>query len=248
MLLQSLILRPLRWVFNFQGMSLEEVQQYPVPFRLMKEKVYPQRQQSSAKHRREFWWLYTSPAEDLYRAVKHLTQVLVTCFTSKYVVFAFVRSDIVFANTVVVIASEAHADFAVLQSAFHENWVQQYSSTLETRQRYALSDCYETFAFPVGGPIEKLSEIGREYYDLRSKTMLAHQEGLTATYNRFHNSTSACGHRPASRSCTSRWIGSWPGLRLGRSRAGHGFHETAQGVRFTIDEAARREVLGRCRS
>ena len=25
----------------------------------------------------------------------------------------------------------------------------------------------------------------------------------------------------------------------------HGFHETAQGVRFTISEAARREVLGR---
>jgi hypothetical protein len=26
---------------------------------------------------------------------------------------------------------------------------------------------------------------------------------------------------------------------------GHGFHETAQGVRFQISEAARREVLGR---
>ena len=26
---------------------------------------------------------------------------------------------------------------------------------------------------------------------------------------------------------------------------GHGFHETAQGVRYTIREAARREVLGR---
>jgi hypothetical protein len=26
---------------------------------------------------------------------------------------------------------------------------------------------------------------------------------------------------------------------------GHGFHETAQGVRYTVSEAARREVLGR---
>jgi hypothetical protein len=32
----------------------------------------------------------------------------------------------------------------------------------------------------------------------------------------------------------------WDDLALG-----HGFHETAQGVRFTIDEAVRREVLGR---
>jgi hypothetical protein len=32
----------------------------------------------------------------------------------------------------------------------------------------------------------------------------------------------------------------WDDLALG-----HGFHETAQGLRFTIDESARREVLGR---
>lgn len=32
----------------------------------------------------------------------------------------------------------------------------------------------------------------------------------------------------------------WGDLALG-----HGFHETAHGVRFTIDEAARREVLSR---
>ena len=32
---------------------------------------------------------------------------------------------------------------------------------------------------------------------------------------------------------------------LGRSALDHGFHETAQGVRFTISEATRREVLGR---
>ena len=32
----------------------------------------------------------------------------------------------------------------------------------------------------------------------------------------------------------------WTDLDLG-----HGFHETKQGVRFTISEAARREVLGR---
>ena len=31
----------------------------------------------------------------------------------------------------------------------------------------------------------------------------------------------------------------WTDLNLG-----HGFHETKQGIRFTISEAARREVLG----
>jgi hypothetical protein len=33
----------------------------------------------------------------------------------------------------------------------------------------------------------------------------------------------------------------WPDLDLG-----HGFHQTKQGLRYTISEAARRDVLGRC--
>lgn len=76
--------------------------------------------------------------------------------------------------------------------------------------------------------------------------MLARQEGLTATDNRFHNpderelrTSPGCGAARRDGSGRCRGHG-WDHLDLG-----HGFHETAQGVRFTIDEAARRAAARR---
>jgi hypothetical protein len=76
--------------------------------------------------------------------------------------------------------------------------------------------------------------------------MLARQEGLTATYNRFHNPDERAAdiarlrelHVAMDQAVAAAY--GWDDLPLG-----HGFHETAQGLRFTIDETARREVLGR---
>ena len=76
--------------------------------------------------------------------------------------------------------------------------------------------------------------------------MLARQEGLTTTYNRFHNRDERAAdiarlrelHVEMDRAVAAAY--GWDDLDLD-----HGFHETAQGVRFTISEAARREVLGR---
>jgi hypothetical protein len=76
--------------------------------------------------------------------------------------------------------------------------------------------------------------------------MAARREGLTATYNRFHTP-----HEVSQDIATLR------ALRVEMDRAvaaaygwtnldlGHGFHQTKQGIRYTISEAARREVLDR---
>jgi hypothetical protein len=76
--------------------------------------------------------------------------------------------------------------------------------------------------------------------------MTKRQEGLTKTYNRFHN-TEEMGseiqgfrdlHVALDHEVAAAY--SWTDLKLD-----HGFHETKQGIRFTISEAARREVLQR---
>jgi hypothetical protein len=70
---------------------------------------------------------------------------------------------------------------------------------MEDRQRYTPSDCFETFPFPSefeGN--EALEQAGREYYEFRAALMVdpavrgRHMrgqppEGLTKTYNRFHD-------------------------------------------------------------
>ena len=93
----------------------------------------------------------------------------------------------VFAETVVVFAYPNVAPFTVLQSRIHEIWARFFSSTLEDRLRYAPSDCFETFPFPRGYEIDPtLEAAGQTYYDYRAALMVAADEGMTKTYNRFH--------------------------------------------------------------
>jgi hypothetical protein len=76
--------------------------------------------------------------------------------------------------------------------------------------------------------------------------MLDRKEGLTKTYNRFHNPDETAAdivklrqlHVEMDQAVAAAY--GWIDLDLG-----HGFHETRQGVRYTISEPARREVLAR---
>ena len=55
--------------------------------------------------------------------------------------------------------------------------------------RYAPSDCFETFPFPPGYETDPALEVaGQTYHDHRAALMVAADEGMTKTYNRFHKS------------------------------------------------------------
>lgn len=76
--------------------------------------------------------------------------------------------------------------------------------------------------------------------------MEARQEGLTKTYNRFHSSDESPLdiqklrelHVEMDQAVAAAY--GWSDLALD-----HDFYETKQGLRFTISESARREVLQR---
>ena len=65
--------------------------------------------------------------------------------------------------------------------------------------RYTPSDCFETFPFPTAlhnnaaiepdqAPhCEALEAIGERYHQFRAELMVSNNEGLTSTYNRFHD-------------------------------------------------------------
>ena len=53
---------------------------------------------------------------------------------------------------------------------------------------YSSSDCFATFPFPTAvEDNKKLEAAGREYYEFRAALMVARNEGMTKTYNRFHD-------------------------------------------------------------
>jgi hypothetical protein len=109
---------------------------------------------------------------------------------------------------------------------------------------YSIGDCFETFPFPTDSTA--LAAMDRSYHEHRRQIMLSRQEGLTKTYNRFHDPDESADdiqklrelHVEMDKAVAAAY--GWDDLDLG-----HGFHETKQGTRFTISESARREVLAR---
>ncbi len=91
-----------------------------------------------------------------------------------------------------------------------------------------------------------MEHIGETYHEHRRQLMLDRQEGLTKTYNRFHNpdeTAAAMAHLRELHLEMDQAVAAaygWADLDLG-----HDFHPTPQGLRYTISEAARREGLGR---
>ena len=54
--------------------------------------------------------------------------------------------------------------------------------------RYNPTVCFDTYAFPAGFETNAaLEAAGREYYEFRAALMVRNNEGLTKTYNRFHD-------------------------------------------------------------
>jgi hypothetical protein len=94
----------------------------------------------------------------------------------------------VFANTVDVIAHSSFGAFALLQSRCHEVWARFFSSSMKDDLRYTPTDCFETFPFPENFETDaELEAVGKEYYEFRAALMVKNNEGLTKTYNRFHD-------------------------------------------------------------
>jgi hypothetical protein len=115
--------------------------------------------------------------------------VLVLSRISPQLAIGRVSSKLVFAETIVVLTYPNLAPFAVLQSRVHEIWARFFSSSMKDDLRYAPSDCFETFPFPSGYEVDPaLEAAGQTYHDHRAALMVAANEGMTKTYNRFHKS------------------------------------------------------------
>ncbi|OQA22518.1 MAG: hypothetical protein BWY63_00795 [Chloroflexi bacterium ADurb.Bin360] len=240
---------PSRWVINFFDWSLEQAETYPEPMRIIRERVKPVRDQVRRDAHRKHWWHYGDKRPALYSAIASFSHVLVAVQTSKYLSVSFQPQGIVYSHMTVVFTLSAYSDFVVLNSSLHELWVREYTSTLETRLRYLPRDCFETFPFPTFTDHASrltLDTLGETYHEHRRQLMLARQEGLTITYNRFHDPAETAAdiarlrelHVEMDQAVAAAY--GWDDLDLG-----HGFHETAQGVRFTLSEPARWEVLDR---
>jgi hypothetical protein len=177
-----------RYVINFGDMSEEEAREWMDLISILEEKVKPQRALSKRDVYRLKWWQYAEKQLALSRAIESLDRVLVCCIVSKYLSFAFLPAKMVYSHKLNVFAFDKYTAFIILQGRIHEVWAWFLSSTMKDDLNYSPSDCFETFPFPENWETNpELESIGQEYYEFRAALMIRNNQGLTATYNRFHD-------------------------------------------------------------
>ena len=169
---------------------------WPELLAIVEEKVKPARLQSSQRsksshgRRAGVWWQIYHQAKDLQAAITglRLNRVLAISSVGQYAAFAFTRADMVYSHALIVFPLPTHAAFCALQSRPHEIWARFFGSSLEDRLRYTPSDCFETFPFPEHWEAHPaLEAAGKAYYDFRAALMVRNDEGMTKTYNHFHD-------------------------------------------------------------
>ncbi len=179
---------PQRRVIYFGQLSEAVARRWPELMALVESKVRPERAQHKDPDLRKRWWQFKRPCPELFDAIDGLPKFLATPYTAKHLVFAFMGSSTIVAAPHVVIALGTGSAFGVLQCRVNELWARYFGSTLEDRLRYAPTDCFETFPFPPNWEQNaSLESTGQTYYDFRADLMVRHDEGLTKTYNRFHD-------------------------------------------------------------
>lgn len=177
-----------RYIINFGEMSEDEAREYADLMKIVEEKVKPKRLLDNRASYRKYWWHYAEKRVGLYKTIAQLNRVLVTCIVSKHLSFVFLPNGLVYSHKTAIFAMDSNAAFAVLQSRLHEVFARFFSSTLEDRLNYSPSDCFETFPFPENWETNPtLEEIGKTYYEYRAGLMVRNSQGLTDTYNRFHD-------------------------------------------------------------
>ena len=182
-----------RYVIDFGERSEVECRRrWPDLMTIVEQRVKPDRakltKNAIGRKRRTYWWHYGSIAKELHRAIAGLDRVLFHGFTCQHLQFAFLPRGMVYAGPHNVFALQTYCGFCALQSRVHEVWSRFFGSSLEDRLRYTPSDCFETFPLPEGWETHPaLEAVGKSYYEFRAALMVANDEGMTRTYNRFHD-------------------------------------------------------------
>lgn len=167
----------------------EVAEDWPDLIEIVRERVKPDRDKQSRPSRKIRWWQFAEKSPGLYKAVAGKSYVLVNSSkASPHYAIARLAAGTVYSQNLNVFSNSSMSDFCVMQNRSHEVWARFVGTTLEDRLTYTKEECFDSFPFPTdyeGNP--DLEAAGGRYYAYRSQLMIDRNDGLTKTYNRFHD-------------------------------------------------------------
>lgn len=188
----SATLEASRYVINFGERTEAQARKYKGAFRIVEEMVKPQRSRMATELQEWPFWQYWRSRPALSRRLIGIRHAIVVAQVSRTLAFAIVPAHQVFSHKVIIIPEDNLALFAILQSRLHDIWARTFASTMKDDLTYTPSVCFENFPFPSNdATISGLMDMGQVYHDYRKELMIQNNEGMTKTYNRFHDSSEA---------------------------------------------------------
>ncbi|MBK8594345.1 MAG: N-6 DNA methylase [Holophagales bacterium] len=181
-----------RYVINFGQMSEDEARAWPDLMGIIERKVKPERARlgdnPDGRRRRAFWWQWGRYTPALFDALLASTGAFACARHQPCWALSRMPANAVFSEALVVFPADSYRFFGLMQSRAHELWARFLGSSMKDDLRYTPSDCFETFPFPPSWETSLLLDaVGKQYFDSRAAVMIQNHEGLTNTYNRFHD-------------------------------------------------------------
>ncbi len=161
------------WIIDFGvRTSREEAALYEAPYRLVEERVYPDRATVKRKKYRETWWLHAEPCAEMRKSIAVAPRFLVTPTVAKHRVFAWASHPTLPDHQLVAFGTGDDYIFGVLHSRVHEAWALAQGTQLREKEsgfRYTPTTCFETFPFPelTTAHRDPIAQAARELNDLR---------------------------------------------------------------------------------
>ena len=185
------------WVIDFgTNMPEDEAALYEAPFEYLAAKVKPQRMLNNRRRYAELWWLHAEARPGMRKALAPLRRYIGTSITAKHRFFSWLPEKSLPSNLVVAIANDEDYVFGVLSSKIHTHWAVTMGTQLESRPRYIVSVCFETFPFP--RPTEEQREaVGAAAVELNSlREGWLNPEGISTAELRKRTLTDLYNQRP----------------------------------------------------
>ena len=196
-----------RYVINFGERSEDECRrEWPELMGIVERKVKPGRLEQNREVRARYWWRFGESCPALYAAIAHCSEVPVVARTSRSLALAIVNSTMIFSENLIVFAVPSPWPlWPLIQCQAHDIWVRSFTSSFKDDLAYRPSDVFDTFPFPISlldygasdpaqiSHRQSLDAIGERYHQYRAELMVANNEGLTSTYNRFHDPAETSG-------------------------------------------------------
>ncbi|MGH7986311.1 MAG: Eco57I restriction-modification methylase domain-containing protein, partial [Candidatus Binataceae bacterium] len=179
-----------RYVINFDNLGETEARStWPDLMQIVERLVKPGRLRDNRKGYRQYWWRYGERRVRLYNSIANLARVLANSSkATPHHAFAFIGNGKVYSQNLNVFSFEMYSAFCPLQSRSHETWARFVGTSFEDRLTYVTDDCFKTFPLPKYFETSiALEATGQAYHHHRAALMVARNEGMTKTYNRFHD-------------------------------------------------------------